>query len=128
MRIAWVFYDPVEDETYSFEINPNEGGTPERTKNLTYQATAAPNGRVIAFEGMDAPEEINVSGTLLSQDQFDALNSWYDKRNQIQLTDDLGREFWVYIKSLRLQRVRSINYPWRHSFDITMMVLDWETP
>ena len=126
MRVAWTFYDPVEDETYSFAINPKSGGSPSRPKNMTYQSTAAPNGRVVAFEGAEPKVSISFSGTLLTEAQYTALNTWRDKKNQILLTDDLGREFWIYIEGLNLTRELSRNYPWRHEFSVDAFVLDWE--
>jgi len=125
MRIAWEFYDPVEDETYEWEINPNDGGYPSRNKSIAYEATAAPNGQTLAFEGRESPATISFSGTILTESQFNTINTWYEKSNQIRLTDDLGREFWIYIRSFSPTRVRSINYPWRHTYSIEAIVLDW---
>jgi hypothetical protein len=124
-RVAWEFYDPVGNETYNWEINPNDGGYPSRSKNISYEATAAPNGQTLAFEGRESPASLSFSGTILTESQFNTLNDWYLKRNQIRLTDDLGREFWIYIKSFNPTRVRSINYPWRHNYSIEAIVLDW---
>lgn len=124
-RIAWEFYDPVEDETYYLEINPNEGGYPSRSKNIIYESTAAPNGQTLAYEGRETPAAISFSGTILTESHFNALNNWYLKSNQIRLTDDLGRIFWIYIKSFNPQRVRSVSYPWRHTYTIEAIVLDW---
>lgn len=124
-RIAWTFYDPAEDETYSWEINPNEGGYPSRTKNVLFEATAAPNGQTVAQEGRDTPETFSFSGVILTESQFNTLNTWYEKRNQILLTDDLGREFWIYIKTFSPTRQRSAKYPWRHDYSIEAIILDF---
>ncbi|NBR22234.1 MAG: hypothetical protein EBU08_00285 [Micrococcales bacterium] len=125
MRIAWKFYDPVEDEEYEWEINPKDGGYPNRSKALVYESTAAPNGQTLAYEGREAPASMSFSGVILTEQHFDTLTSWYLKRNQIKLTDDLGREFWIYIKSFNPTRVRSAKYPWRHNYTIEAIVLDW---
>lgn len=124
-RIAWQFYDPVEDETYYWEINPNEGGYPDRTKNISYQSTSGPNGQTVAFEGRQNPMTMQFSGTILSQSQFDTLASWYEKGNQIRLTDDLNRSFWIYIKSFQPRRVRARSAPWKHTYTIEAILLDW---
>ena len=125
MRVAWEFYDPVADETYRWEINPNEGGFPQRTKNISYQSTSGPSGQTIAFEGRQSPLTFQFSGTILTQNHFETLNSWYEKGNQIRLTDDLGRVFWIYIKTFQPQRQRSAHTPWKHTYTIEALLLDW---
>ena len=120
-RTAWTFYDPVDDETYNWEINPNEGGYPARNKNILFEATAAPNGHTVAQEGRDTQETFSFSGVILT------LNTWFEKRNQILLTDDLGREFWIYIKSFNPTRQRSAKYPWRHNYTIDAIILDFSS-
>lgn len=125
MRIGWKFYDPVEDEEYEWEINPNSGGYPNRSKSIAYEATAGPNGQTLAYEGRESPASMSFSGVILTEAHFDTLTNWYLKKNQIKLTDDLGREFWIYIKSFNPSRVRSAKYPWRHTYTIEAIVLDW---
>mgnify|MGYP006303032963 CR=1 FL=1 len=124
-RIPWQFYDPVAEETYNWEINPSEGGFPDRVKNISFQTSAGPNGQTIAFEGRRNPMSFQFSGTILSQSQFDTLNDWFEKSNQIQLTDDLGRSFWIYIKSFSPRRVRSGRFQWKHTYTIEAILLDW---
>ena len=126
-RTAWVLRDlaaatPTE---YRWEINPKEMSTGYK-KNLSYQPTAAPGGRVLAFEGRDEARMISYSGTVLSQEQFDEMIFWFQKRYQLQLEDDLGMLYSVYIVSLNYSREgKTRQYPWRHSYTGEMLILDW---
>lgn len=119
----WTFYDG--SDTYTFEINPNEGGSPARKKTISYKSTAAPDGKTLIFEGRDQPPTIQFSGILLTEAQYDAFEEWWDKRQQVRVTDDLGREYWIYIDSFDPKRVRARSYPWKHQFSITATILDW---
>lgn len=121
----WTFEDPNTLETYTFAINPNEGGSPQYSKKFEYRNTSAPDGKVIVFEGRDDPQTIEFSGTLLTQAQYDAFVTWWDKRYQVKITDDLGREFWIEIESFSPKRERAVHYPYKHSYTIKAIIVDW---
>lgn len=128
MAQRWVFHDPVTDESYTFVVNPNEGGTPSRKKKLGYQATTAPDGAVIMYEGREEPQNTEVSGTILYRLQYDAMIEWFDKRHPVEVTDDLDRIMTIYITDFEAKRVRSRNYPWKHTFTMKYIVLSIEMP
>lgn len=123
--VRWRFYDPGTLETYTFAINPNDGGTPTREKQFQYQSTAAPNGKTLVFEGRDQPQKISFSGTLTDESQYTALNTWFDHVNQILLTDDLGREFYIVIETLTMTRKRNATTPWKHDYSVTATIVDY---
>jgi hypothetical protein len=127
-RTAWVIrdysVDPMAPEEYFWDINPNAFSMSYR-KSLTYDRTCAEDGRSIIFEGRDEPQRMQFSGVLLLQDQYDKFVEWYSKRTQIELEDDLGRTFWVYIVSFEPSRKRSTQHPWRHEYSGEFAVLDW---
>lgn len=121
----WRFDDLVTHETYEFEINPKEGGSPSYKKHINYQNTCAPNGKTLVFEGHDEPQVLTFTGTILTQTLYDAMVTWFSKRHQIKVTDDLGRSFMIYIMSFEPKRERSFHYPWKHSYQVSYIVLDW---
>jgi hypothetical protein len=123
MVTRWTFFDPYTSETYTFAINPNEGGTPGLVKKIEYQTAAAPDGAMLVFEGRDDPKKIDFSGTILEQAQLDAFIVWFGKRNKIRLTDDLGRQFWVYLTSFNPTRGRKASHPWRHTYQASAAVI-----
>lgn len=124
MVTKWQFWDPIASETYVFPINPNAGGTPTRAKSLAIEKTAAPDGKAILFEGREDPRKISVSGAILEEAELNAFYAWYDKRHQVRLTDDLGRQFWVYITNFSATRDRRQSHPWHHSYQMEMTILD----
>ena len=126
--IKWTLYDPIDDEGYTFEINPNESGTPARKKTLTYQNTAAPDGKTLIFQGRDEPQVEQVSGVLLSAEQLAAFDYWMDKEHQVLLTDDLGRQFWIFLSALEPKRVRARSHPYKHNYSLSYTILDWPDP
>lgn len=122
--VRWTFEDPVALATFTFPMNPNEGGSQNFKKNVQQQATCAPDGGVVLFEGRDVPATFEFSGTLLTQEHYEALQEWWDKRRQIKVTDDLGRETWIYIVEFDPKRVRSALYPWKHTFTVRAVVVE----
>lgn len=121
----WTFSDPTASEIYTLLVNPDAGGSPQYKKNLFYQSTSAPGGKTLVFEGQDEVQEIEFSGTLIDESQLDNFVLWFDKRRQIMITDDLDREFWVYIKSFEPTRVRNVSHPFKHTWKVSAVVLDW---
>lgn len=123
--VRWTFYDPTVPVTYTFEINPDTGGSPGYAKTLTSQSTVAPGGKALVFEGADEVPSFEFSGTILTEAHFNAFTEWFDKRRQIQVTDDLGRQHWIYIATFKPVRERAVHHPWKHSYTITAVILDW---
>lgn len=121
--IRWEFYDTYTTDTAVFEINPNDDGTPDRKKNLVTQVATAPDGVVILTEGRDGVKEGTFSGTLLTQSQYDMFVTWFNKRYPIRLTDDLSRQFIIYIKDFNAKRVRAFHYPYKHTYTVNYVVI-----
>lgn len=127
-RIAWHFRDYTVDPTeeYKWEINPKEFDITNR-KQLSFQTTAAPDGRVLAFEGRDEVQKVAFSGTVLTESQYEQMLHWFTKRHQVEIEDDLGRIFSIYITSFNPKRERNRSYPWKHSYTCEAIVLDWSS-
>lgn len=123
--VRWEFYDPDNNNTYVMHINPRDGGSPNMEKTVAYTSTSAPDGKAIIYEGQDKPLTLEWEGVILVQAHYNALENWYRKRRQIRLTDHLGRVFWIYIQSFKPTHRRSNQYPWKHDYTMSAMVLDW---
>ena len=121
--VKWFFNDPVSGDNYTFEINPNDGGSASMRKNLVYQNTAAPGGNVLMFEGQDEAQTGEFSGVILSEAQYLKMIEWFNKRYPIQVTDDLGRTDTIYITEFTPQRKRSVNYPYKHEYTVRYTVI-----
>lgn len=124
-RVAWVFTDLTNSTTYSLPINPRDDGSLQYEKQITYKNTSAPNGKTLIFEGQDQPHNASASGTLLTQAQYDAFVTWFTKRHQIQIVDDLGRTMVVYITAFKPKRKLSRSFPWRHEYTFDYVILNW---
>lgn len=129
MIIKWQFSDPATDEVVLFEINPKSGGSPRREKELTFNFLTTQNfdgmiPRTIMYEGSDPFKQIDFSGTIYSEGQYNMIATWFQKRYPIVLTDDLERSYKVLIKKFGAKREISRYYPWKHSYDVTMTVLE----
>lgn len=125
MVVRWRFEDPVTLEVHTFEINPTEGGSPSHRKTISGQAAAAPDGKALLFEGREQVQTLEWSGAILTQQQFEAFDEWSRKRHQINVVDDLRREFSIIITSFEPTRVRSRQYPWRHTYRMQATIVDW---
>lgn len=123
--VRWTFYDPVDDVTYELDLNPHTGGDPQYRKSLTHESTAAPGGLQLLFEGADEPQQLSWDGAIVEAGHHAALRTWWDKRRQILLTNDLGEQFWIYIKSYEPKRKRSALNPYRRDYSMTAVILNW---
>jgi len=123
--VRWILTDPTDASTFEFPINPSDGGSPDYRKNITYTNTAGAGGKVLAFEGRDAVKQMTVTGTILEQQHYEDMITWFNKRYQLTLTDDLGRSFEIYITGFTPRRRRSAIYPYKHEYTLAYTELDW---
>lgn len=122
-RIAWRWEDPTEGTVQFMEVNPNAGASPGYQKALSKQTTTAPDGQVLLFEGRDQAPTFDCSGVILTQTQFEFLYNAWNKRHPVILTDDLGRTFTLYIEKFTPKREPRRSHPWRHTYDLSAVVL-----
>lgn len=123
MSYKWTAYSPRQDITYTFEINPNDGGQPTFAKNITYTSTTAPNSGTLMFEGGPKPQEVTVSGTLLTETQYSMLAFFVTSHYLFQLTDDRGEQQWVYFTSFQPKRVNRAHHPWYSTYSLAYTVV-----
>lgn len=120
----WVFTDSTVPESWTFTYNPISGGSLERRKNISTSSTTGPSGSTIIFEGASNPLESEIQGFCLTQAHFEELERWYNKSVPIQLDDDLGRSYSIYITEFSPSRERAVHSPWKHSFRMKWIVLE----
>lgn len=120
--VRWTLWDPVLGTTLTFPVNPSESFLPQREKQMVTEKTTA--GVLVAFEGEESPQEFNFSGTFLDESSYDFMVTWFEKRYQLRLTDDLGNQFWVYLKAFRPKRKRASNHEWAFTYDAAGLIMD----
>lgn len=123
--VRWIFYDPGTAETHVFSINPKSGGSPGYKKTFTFANTAAPDGKTLVFQGRAEVQNLVFEGTILEQADLDAFVTWWQKQNQIVVTDDLGRTFSIIIQEFTPKRERAVHSPWKHSYSCSAVIVDW---
>lgn len=121
--VRWTFQDSAM--TYTLEVNPKDGGSPRLERSVSHKASTAPDGVTTMFEGRRKIPTYTISGAVYSQAQYYAMIGLFAKRNQLQLTDDLGRVVDIYITKLTAQRVNSHHYPWKHTYTVDYLELNW---
>jgi hypothetical protein len=121
MTVRWVFEDYWQTGptpySYTWEINPNDGGSPTVEKNMTILQNTGPNRMNLVQEGANQVPTIAFSGSILTQAHYEALELWYDRRVLIKLTDDLLRTFYGVFSSFSPKRSRRAFNPWYHTYD-----------
>lgn len=130
MVTKWVFSDyknqGLSPYTYTFEINPNEGGSPTIQKNMTVLSNVGPNRGAILQEGNATPAELNFSGVILTQTQYELMEYWFDKRLALEITDDLTRKFRGIFSRWEPQRIRRAFNPWYHTYNAGFTVAGYK--
>lgn len=124
MVVRWTLYDPVLSETWTMQVNPNDGGTPDNAKTVNYTNTAAPDGKALVYEGRDAVQALDWTGIILTQEHYDTYIHWFAKRRQVLLTNDLGIQTWIYLTKFTPKRKRAVQAPWKHEYTVSAIVLD----
>lgn len=125
MTVRWTLEDESTLDEYTFEMNPDTAKIPGITKTINYENTSAGPGRAIIFEGRDEVPKGSFGGKILSEQQYNDMKSWSNRRHQVLLTDDLGREFSIYITDIDFNRLRRAGNPWYHDFTVNFTILDW---
>jgi len=111
---------PVE---LTFSINPISFTPPGRTANLQTESTTAPNGQPIVFQGYDKNKRLSFSGLVYSQSAYNDLDTWKDKRNVLELTDDQGQTWNVLFSSWNWTRKKSALNQWRFDYNAEAIVM-----
>lgn len=105
-----------ESDVYTFEVNPNEGGSPEIGKQMTMLQNTGPNRMNIVQEGQTSVPILTFSGVILTQEQYENLEYWFDRRVLIEMVDDLGRTFYGIFSKFSPKRERRPYNPWYHQY------------
>lgn len=119
--VRWRFEDVYQTGTspytWTFDINPNDGGSPNADKNFTVATNIGPRQGVILQEGqMNAPA-VTWSGVILTQEHYEALETWFVKRIVLDVFDDIGRQFRGALATFHPKRVRKPYNFWYHTYD-----------
>lgn len=132
-RTAWHFYDPHTTEEYFWPVNPNtDSGSHAQNKSTNYIVSAgfyenSSNEHNIAelinVQSVDQ-SVFSYDGNVYTLDQLNALDYWSSKDHELELTDDLGRTFLIYVTKFSYSRVRSRQFPYKHSYNISGIILE----
>lgn len=129
MSHRWTFYDPITLAEEEIFLNPQEMRLPDLEKSIDLSSTAAPDGRLILTEGVDRPQTLGFVGVTLTLAQLNWLETQFNKRYQVRMTDDFDREWWIYIYKLTRTRPRTRpSHPEFHRYTMDAYVLDWPEP
>ena len=120
--VRWVFTDPETDASYTFDINPLSGGSPDRAKR-TSSNSLGPAGAVVLYEGQRPALRQEFSGTILTLEHYAAFVTWWKKGYPIQIEDDLGRVLQVLFESFSPKRVYSPARPYKHTYTAKTLIL-----
>lgn len=113
VSISW----QLPGDSYTWDINPNDGGSPMVTKQLNIVQNTGPNRVNIIQEGGSEAPVLDFSGVILTQEHYEAIEGWYNKRVLILMTDDLGRQFYGTFSKFNPKRQRRASNPWYHTYD-----------
>lgn len=130
MTVKWKFTDywgaGAPPYSYTWEINPNDGGSPEITKNITVMQNVGPNRVGLVMEGQSTIPVISFSGVILTQSHYEAMEYWFDRRVFLRLDDDLDRVFYGVFSKFSPKRARRASHPWYHTYDASFHASGYE--
>ena len=127
--VKWRFRDVwetgPEPHEYVLAINPDEGGSPQLSKQMAVTSNTGPGRAPIIQEGQTDPLSISFSGAILSREHYEALEYWADKRILLEVTDDLGRVFRAALAGFTPERTRRAFNPWFHRYTAELRVFSY---
>lgn len=109
--------------TWTFNISPSEGGSPNVEKGYNVTNYVGPRRQSVIQEGQMSNVSLEFSGTILTKSHYETFEIWFRKRVLIELVDDLGRTFRGGFASFRPQRVYKPNNFWYHKYTATFQVI-----
>lgn len=122
MVVRWRFYEKANmANTYTWEVNPNAGGSPGTEKAMTQNVTTGPRRTGILQEGQYSPPSISFSGVILTQAHYEAMEDWFTRRVLLEMRDDLGRRFVGVFSSWQPERVYKASNAWYHTYQATFL-------
>jgi hypothetical protein len=119
----WIFTDPTNSSTSTFEANPQDGDVVPRARNVVTQSRRAPGDKTVVVVNAQGLREFTFTGTILTQSMYNLLTTWFNKPYPIELTDDLGRTYSLYITKFIPQRIHKPYNPWFHTYTMTGIVV-----
>lgn len=124
--VRWKFTDVwssgPQPYTYTWEINPNDGGALSIDKQLLLSQSTGPNRVNIIQEGRSSAPVLDFSGQILTQTHLEAMEIWFSKRILLRIDDDLGRQYFGVFNKFTPKRVRRASNFWYHTYDAEMTV------
>lgn len=120
--VRWKLTDVRTSVSYTLEVNPHTGGTPSVTREITSNTPIGPVARTSYAEGRSTLGPLEFSGTLLTMQQYVAMQRWALSRGLLELQDDLGRVYRGVLTSWRPTRPRK-SLPWYHDYSATFAIV-----
>lgn len=123
MTVRWTLYDPLLDETYTFQRNPralNRGTSLVKSR----QRAANDDGeRILTIQRPVEPIDWGFTGDIRTQEQYNALVAWCKKRRRLILTDHYGDAYWVLLYAFASDEQRPTRkYPIRYRYSIKALL------
>ena len=125
MMAKWEFFDHVTNVNVPLEINPSDVDMGGVQRTISETSASSPTGKRILFEGRRQPQKMVFTGVTFTKAQYEFFEDWANKNYQIRMTDDLGRQYWIYITRFAPTRRRAFNQPWLTDYTMEATVLDW---
>lgn len=124
LTTRWTFYDPVEDETFVFAINPDSAASPFAPKGLTFARGRRAGDRHSTIRRPQTLMDWQFGGVIRTQAFHDALYEWVGRRRIIHIKDHLDRTFECYLTSFEpTDRAPTKNVRWRLRYVMKVQIL-----
>ena len=132
-RTAWRFVDPVTEDVYSLPVNPHtDAGSHAYNRSSAWESGSGLRRTEGGFDTIDniifeaniEQETFSYEGRVYDQAQYDEMLSWMEKGYAFQLYDDLGRGFLIYPTDYSLNRVRSRQNTYKHTYSFNGIILE----
>lgn len=101
---------------YTLPINPETMSSPHATRVYTTQHSTSPTGRMVTFEGGTVPVDWDITGTILTQEHYDAWTRFHALNRRFWIIDHLNRIWVVTMESFDTTPKKSATNVWAFSY------------
>lgn len=118
----WVFVNPPTGETYTLPINPNRMTSPHAPRNVFSEATTAPDGQMIMWEGARRCQPWTIEGFILDQAHYEKMEQFLALNNRIIIVDHRLRAWICSIESFEPQKIGYETNPYWAKYSLTAFI------
>lgn len=120
--ILWTLYDEVEPRTFEFYRNPATWTSPHYPVFYNFDASTAPDGKILSWQAAGRAYSMEFSGYLDRQSDYTELLYWARLRRRFWLLDHRNRIWYLTFVQFDARARVVPNVLWAHDYTMKCLI------